>query len=69
MAQVLVRQLSDETVGRLKDRAKRHGRSLEHELREILSDAVLEPREEIDRIRQAFGVKRFTDSSDMIRER
>ena len=69
MAQVLVRQLSEETVARLKERAKRHGRSLEHELREILAEAAIEPRDEIDRIRQAFGVKRFTDSSDMIRER
>jgi hypothetical protein len=42
---------------------------LEHELREILTEAVLEPREEIDRIRLAFGAKRFTDSSDLIRER
>ncbi len=54
---------------RLKERARRHGRSLEHELREILTEAVLEPREEIDRIRLAFGAKRFTDSSDLIRER
>ncbi len=69
MAQVLVRQLSEDTVVRLKERARRHGRSLEHELREILTEAVLEPREEIDRIRLAFGAKRFTDSSDLIRER
>lgn len=69
MGQVLIRQLSDETVARLKERAKRHGRSLENELREILTEAVLEPREEIDRIRQAFGAKRYSDSSDLIRER
>ncbi len=69
VAQVLIRQLPEETVSRLKERAKRHGRSLEQELREILSEAVLDPREEIDRIRMAFGSKRFSDTSDLIRER
>ncbi|HWD42032.1 MAG TPA: Arc family DNA-binding protein [Fimbriimonas sp.] len=69
MAQVLVRQLPEETVQRLKERAKRNDRSLEHELREILKEAVLEPREELSQIRQAFGARRFSDSSDLIRER
>lgn len=69
MAQVLVRQLSEETVTRLKARAKRNGRSLEHELREILNEVVLEPREELDRIREAFGNRRFSDSSELLRDR
>lgn len=69
MAQVLVRQLSEETVQSLKERAKRNGRSLEQELREILNNLVLEPREELDRIREAFGARRFNDSSEFIRER
>ena len=69
MAQVLVRQLSEETVGRLKERAKRNGRSLEQELREILNDLVAEPFEELDKIRQSFGNRRFSDSSELIRER
>jgi plasmid stability protein len=40
MAQVIVRNLDDEIVVRLKRRAKNHGRSLEQELRDILQAAV-----------------------------
>ena len=69
MGQVLVRQLSDEVVDRLKERAKRNGRSLEQELREILNEVVKEPREELDRIREAFANRRFSDSSELLRER
>ena len=69
MAQVLVRQLSEDTVARLKERAKKNGHSLEQELRTILSEAAVEPLDELNRIRQVFSAKRFSDSSDMIRER
>ena len=40
MAQVIVRHLEDETVRRLKERARRKGHSLEQELREILAAAA-----------------------------
>ena len=40
MAQVVVRHLEDETVRRLKERARRKGHSLEEELREILAAAA-----------------------------
>jgi antitoxin FitA len=40
MAQLLVRRLSDAVKERLKARAKRHGRSLEAEVRAILEEAV-----------------------------
>ncbi len=40
MAQVLIRDLDDETVKRLKERAKRQGRSLEGEARLILTRAA-----------------------------
>jgi len=40
MARILVRDLDDETVKRLKDRARRHGRSLEGEARLILTHAA-----------------------------
>ena len=68
MGQVLIRQLPDETVARLKAKAARHGRSLEAELRSILEHAVSEPKEEILRLREALG-KRLPDSSDLVRER
>lgn len=42
MAQLLVRNLEDQLKTRLQRRAKRHGRSMEAEAREILRDAVKE---------------------------
>jgi plasmid stability protein len=42
MAQILVRNLEDRLKGRLQRRAKRHGRSMEEEAREILRNALKE---------------------------
>lgn len=42
MAQLLVRNLEDRLKGRLQHRAKRHGRSMEAEAREILRNALLQ---------------------------
>lgn len=42
MAQVIVRQLEEGVKERLRRRAKRHGRSVEAEIREILRAAVHE---------------------------
>ena len=69
MGQVLVRQIPDETIARLKAKAARHGRSLESELRAILEHAVADPKDEILRLREALGGKRLPDSSDQVRER
>ncbi|HEU0191713.1 MAG TPA: toxin-antitoxin system [Mycobacterium sp.] len=40
MAQILVRQLDDDTKSRLQRLARQHGRSTEEEVREILRNAV-----------------------------
>ena len=40
MGQLVVRNLPDEVKDRLKRRAERHGRSLEAEVRDILSQAI-----------------------------
>ncbi len=40
MAQILVRQLDDDTKAKLQRLARRHGRSTEEEVREILRNAV-----------------------------
>jgi plasmid stability protein len=40
VAQVLVRQLDDDLKEKLQRRARRHGRSTEEEIREILRNAV-----------------------------
>jgi plasmid stability protein len=42
MAQFVVRHLEDDVAARLKRRAKRHGRSMENEVRHILRNAVRE---------------------------
>jgi plasmid stability protein len=42
MAQILVRNLEDGLKGRLQRRAKRNGRSMEAEAREILREALRE---------------------------
>ena len=40
MAQLIVRDIEDEVKAKLQRRAKRHGRSMEEEVREILRDAT-----------------------------
>ena len=40
MAQILIRGLDDRVKAHLRERAKRHGRSLEAEVRHILSQSV-----------------------------
>lgn len=40
MAQLVVRQLDDDVKAKLQCRARRHGRSTEEEVREILRNAV-----------------------------
>jgi plasmid stability protein len=45
MAQLVVRNLDDDVKAKLQERARRHGRSTEEEVREILRNAVRnEPR-------------------------
>jgi len=40
VAQILIRQLDDDVKTKLQRRARRHGRSTEEEVRDILSNAV-----------------------------
>jgi plasmid stability protein len=47
MAQLIVRNLDDEIVSRLRQRAATHRRSTEAEHREILREALLPPRRPI----------------------
>ena len=43
MAQLVVRNLEDSVKARLQRRAKKHGRSMEEEVRDILRNAAKEP--------------------------
>ena len=72
MSQILVRNLDDATVERLKSRAKAHGRSLQAEAKDILEQSaridVAEARKLVDCIRRSFEGRKFDDSTELVRE-
>ena len=73
MAQVLVRQLDNKVVVRLKRRAKEHGRSLQSEVKTILEAAAPDyeaalKRIEVFRKRLRKSGRTFSDSAGLIRE-
>lgn len=71
MGQILVRNLDDQVIERLKQKAETQGQSLEQTLRQILADAAKPSRQEIveeaRRIRQRIG-RVSGDSTALIRE-
>ena len=71
MAQVLIRDLPDELVDRLEERARSRGQSLEAHLREVLEESVRGDREEFLRfareMRERSGPQP-TDSTQLIRD-
>ncbi|MEE8393234.1 MAG: plasmid stabilization protein [Rhodospirillales bacterium] len=73
MANLTIRNLGDETVEILKSRAKDHNRSLEAELRQILTDAAsptaaVDLRDLAERIAAMTPDVEQTDSTKIIRE-
>jgi plasmid stability protein len=72
MAQILVRELDPETVERLKERAARHGRSLEAELRLVLEQAAArDPAYAAalaSKVRRRLGGRTHTDSAILVSE-
>ena len=73
MAQILVRQLDDKVVERLKKRAKEHGRSLQSEVKTILEEAVPDydgAWKRIARLKDTLNRagRSFSDSTLLIRE-
>jgi plasmid stability protein len=72
MAQVLVRNLDDETVRNLKLKAGLKRRSLEQDLRELMIlSAGLTPKEKValaDQVRAMQAASLADDSADLIRE-
>lgn len=72
MAQILVRDLDDETVRRLKERARRHGRSLQGEAKLILTQAAgisfHEARELARQWHRELAGRELPDSTDLVRE-
>ena len=71
MGQLLVRDLDDEVIRRIKKRASAHGRSVEAEHRAILEEAVRRPTEPpIEAARRFVAELRpsAADSADIIRK-
>ncbi len=72
MAEILISDLDDDVVKRLKKRAHRNGRSLEAEVKAILEEAVRvdmeSARELADAVRAGLKGRTFGDSADLIRE-
>jgi antitoxin FitA len=72
MSQVLIREIAPDTVKRLKTRARRHGRSLEAELRLILEQAsvrdVAEAAVLAAKLRKRLAGRRHTDSARLVAE-
>jgi len=75
MAQILVRNLDPETVEKLKENARRNGRSLQAEARRILEGEAHLPkldmkgaRELLAQFRKRFDGRKFSDSVELIRE-
>lgn len=74
MPDILIRNLSKQTVETLKQRAARHGRSLQQELARALEQIAEEPG--LDTFQQAQAFKErlrasgrtFSDSTELIRE-
>lgn len=72
MAQLLVRDLAPEILEGLKERARRHGRSLQSEAKIILEGAVAfsgtEAREIAQKWQRRLAGRSLGDSADLIRE-
>jgi plasmid stability protein len=72
VSQILVRNLDDAAVERLKSRARAHGRSLQAEAKDILEQSaridVAEARKLVDCIRRSFEGRKFVDSTELVRE-
>jgi antitoxin FitA len=72
MTQLLIRDLQTETVQRLKARAKRHGRSLQGEVKAILEAAagysMAEAQMNAETWAARLAGREFSDSAELIRE-
>jgi len=72
MGRILIRDLDDETVRRLKERARRHGRSLQGEARLILTHAAGLTFDDARKLARQWQKKlagrKLPDSTSLIRE-
>lgn len=72
MSQLLIRNLDEQTIDRLKELARRHNRSLQGEVKLILEEHAARPFDEplviAERWQSYFSGRTFSDSTDQLRE-
>lgn len=72
MASLLVRNLDEKIIRRLKENARRNGRSLQGEAKEILTNGAkltaVETLEMLQEWKKRFKGRKFSDSTAMIRK-
>jgi plasmid stability protein len=72
VAQLLIRNLDEETIKNLKARAKRHNRSLQGEAKLILEEFARQPDEQprviAERWQKYFTKSTFSDSTELVRQ-
>ena len=72
MPQLLIRNLDEETIRNLKERAKVHNRSLQGEVKLILEEYAKRPDEPpqviADRWQGYFSGRTFSDSAELVRQ-
>jgi len=72
MAQLLVRDLDEKTVKRLKALARRHGRSLQGQVKLLLEEAAMlsigEAMAVVEKWQRRLAGSRFVDSAKLVRE-
>ena len=72
MPQLLIRNLDEPTIDKLKELAKRHNRSLQGEVKLILEEHAARPQEEplmiAERWQSYFAERTFSDSTNQVRE-
>ncbi len=74
MSELRVRNLEDWVVEAFRSRARRNGRSMEAELRDVLKREAMRPKQEMaaelralqEQLRAKYGT--FSDSAELIRE-
>jgi len=72
LGQVLIRDVDDRDLTKLRALARENGRSLESELRQMIKERArsVQPdwRQALEEIQQRFAGRRFSDSAELIRE-
>lgn len=71
MPHVLIRELDPSVIRKLKSRARRHRRSLQAELKDIMEQAAAASPADVlarvERVRAMFRGRKFSDSAALIR--